>query len=207
MIALISAFEYISQNAIGEEVQVYSDSLGALAFRVNGYWKSSLSDTKKHLRIAYAQACQTSTIQLIHVHGHRGIWQNEYADKAAKNALKTLTTTNVNADISQADSFARVFYLSPPSFVQQPIQRTITKQTRSILTRASSALATFLAKMMRDCGYSRWKRSLFTGAAASGDRGRLCNSERETSQDLWELSGLLASRTGLRQFYFIGGHP
>jgi len=113
MIALISAFEYISQNAIGEEVQVYSDSLGALAFRVNGYWKSSLSDTKKHLRIAYAQACQTSTIQLIHVHGHRGIWQNEYADKAAKNALKTLTTTNVNADTSQADSFARAFYLVP----------------------------------------------------------------------------------------------
>ena len=42
MTALISAFEYISQNAIVEEVKVYSDSLGALALLLNCYWKSSL---------------------------------------------------------------------------------------------------------------------------------------------------------------------
>jgi len=118
----------MSENAIGEEVEVYSDSVGALTFLVNGYWKSSFSGTKQRLRIAYAQACQASTIQLIHVPGHRGISQNEYADKASNNALKTLTTTSVNAEISQTDSFARVFYLVPLSYAQQPMQRTITMQ-------------------------------------------------------------------------------
>ena len=44
MTALISAFEYISQNAIVEEVKVYSDSLGA--------GNHLLFDTKQRLRIA-----------------------------------------------------------------------------------------------------------------------------------------------------------
>jgi ribonuclease HI len=113
MIALISAFEIVSEHSIGKHVQIYSDSLGALTFLTSAYWKSSLCDTKQRLRIAYAQACHVSTIQLIHVPGHKGIWQNERVDKAAKTALKTLTTTNANADISQAVSFARDFYLMP----------------------------------------------------------------------------------------------
>jgi hypothetical protein len=66
MIALISAFEYISAQAIGSQVQVYSDSLGALSFLTTGYWKASLSDTKQRLRLAYAHACQVATIELIH---------------------------------------------------------------------------------------------------------------------------------------------
>jgi ribonuclease HI len=100
MIALISAFEYISAQAIGSQVQVYSDSLGALSFLTTGYWKASLSDTKQRLRLAYAHACQVATIELIQVPGHKGIWQNERADKAAKQAIRSLDVTNVNSDIS-----------------------------------------------------------------------------------------------------------
>jgi ribonuclease HI len=129
MIALTSAFEFVSEHSIGKHVQIYSDSLAALTFLASGYWKSWLSDTKQRLRIAYAQACHVSTIQLIHVPGHKGIWQNERADRAAKTALKTLTTTNVNADISQAVSFARDFYVIPPRNALRPAPRTITKQT------------------------------------------------------------------------------
>jgi hypothetical protein len=115
MIALISAFEYISAQAIGSQVQVYSDSLGALSFLTTGYWKASLSDTKQRLRLAYAQACQVATIELINVPGHKGIWQNERADKAAKQAIRSLDVTNVNADISQAESF------SPTSTAFRPV--------------------------------------------------------------------------------------
>jgi len=43
MIALISAFEYISAQAIESKVQVFSDSLEALSFLTTGYWKASLS--------------------------------------------------------------------------------------------------------------------------------------------------------------------
>jgi len=150
MIALISAFEFNSEHSICKHIQIYSDSLGALTFLASAYWKSSLSDTKQRLRIAYDQACRVSTIQLIHVPGHKGIWQNERADRAAKTALKTLTTTNVNADISQGVSFARDFYLILPRYALRSAPRTITKQTRSALTRASASLATFLAKMILD---------------------------------------------------------
>ena len=44
------------------DIRVYSDSLGALAFRVTGSWKLSLSDAKQSLRIAYTQVRQASTI-------------------------------------------------------------------------------------------------------------------------------------------------
>jgi ribonuclease HI len=127
MIALISACEFVSEHSIGKHVQIYSDSLGALTFLASAYWKSSLSDTKRRLRIAYAQARHVSTIQLIHVPGHKGIWQNERADWAAKTALKTLSTTNVNTNISQAVSFVRDFYLIPPRYALRPAPRTITK--------------------------------------------------------------------------------
>jgi len=112
MNALTSAFEYISAQAIGSQVQVYSDSLGALFFLTTGYWKDFLSD------LAYAHACQVATIELIHVSGHKGIWQNERADKAAKQAIRSLDVTYVNADISQAESFSRDFYRVPPSYAQ-----------------------------------------------------------------------------------------
>jgi hypothetical protein len=160
MIALISAFEYISAQAIGSQVQVYSDSLGVLSFLTTGYWKAYLSDTKQRLRLAYAQACQVATIELINVPGHKGIWQNERTDKAAKQEIRSLDVTNGNADISQAESFYRV----PPSYAQASTTRPIKKQTRKTLTRASSALATFLAKMVLDCGCTMRNRSLFTGA-------------------------------------------
>ena len=65
MIALISAFEYISAQAIESKVQVFSDSLEALSFLTTGYWKASLSDTKQRLRLAYAHACQVTTIELL----------------------------------------------------------------------------------------------------------------------------------------------
>jgi hypothetical protein len=164
MIGLISAFEDISAQAIGSQVQVYSDSLGALSFLTTGYWKASLSDTKQRLRLAYAHACQVATIELIHVPGHKGIWQNERVDKAAKQAIRSLDVTNVNADTSLAESFSRDFYRVPPSYAQASTTRPITKQTRTTLTRASAALATFLAKMVLDCGYTMRNRSLFTGA-------------------------------------------
>jgi ribonuclease HI len=134
MIALISAFQYISAQAIGSLVQVYSDSLGALSFLTTVYWKASLSDTKQRLRLAYAHACQFATIELIHVPGHKLIWQNEQADKAAKQAIRSLDLTLVNADISQAESFSRDFYRVPFSYAQASTTRPITKQTRTTLT-------------------------------------------------------------------------
>ena len=124
---------------------------------------------------------------------HKGIWQNERADTAAKTAVKTLTTTNVNANISQAVSFARDFYLILPRYALRPAPRTITKQTRSTITRASAALATFLAKMILDCRYTMRNRSLFTGATVVGSHCCLCHSKSEIPQHLWAYLGVQAS--------------
>ena len=53
MIALISAFEYISAQAIESKVQVFSDSLEALSFLTTGYWKASLSQIPSNVSVLH----------------------------------------------------------------------------------------------------------------------------------------------------------
>ena len=66
------------------------------------------------------QACQTATIQLVHVPGHAGIWQNELADRYAKETLRDITVAKVNNDIAQATEFAKSFYSRAPTYAKIP---------------------------------------------------------------------------------------
>jgi len=190
MIALQQAFEYVSKYAQGEEVQIYSDSLSALTYLNSRYWQISCSDTKTRLRTAFMQACQTATIQLIHVPGHAGIWQNVLADRYAKETLRDITVANVDNDIAQATEFAKSFYSRAPTYTKSPPPTTISAQTRTSLNRASAALSSFISKMILDCGYTMGHRAKFKGANLS-DRCRICGSEKETPSHLWSCSDFL----------------
>jgi len=157
MIALISVLEHAAGQAVGRDVKIDSKSLSSLNFLNAKYWKSSLSNTKQRLRLAYCRAIQVCSSSLIHVPGHSGIWQDELADRTAKAALTDLGIINLNWEIIATSSFSRTFIGQPPTFATTvPLPRRISPQTRSTLVRASAALALFISKMILDCGYTMW---------------------------------------------------
>jgi len=57
-----------------------------------------------------------------------------------------------NADISRSTSFARLYRSAKPNYVLLPrVPRKLSSQTRTTLSRTSTAVSSFLFKMVFDC--------------------------------------------------------
>ena len=102
MAVIASALDFISSHYHGHSILLHSDSLRFLTYISSSYRKSYMWDTKLCLLRALRRACQVSTIKLVHVPGHPGIWKNETVDKLAKQVPK----------ISQEYSQVLLFQLS-----------------------------------------------------------------------------------------------
>jgi hypothetical protein len=84
-----------------------------------------------------------------------GIWKNASTDQLAKHTLRSATFVKENGDISEFTSFARLYRSATSNFALLPrIPRKLSSHTRITLSRASTAVSSFLFKMVYDCGYT-----------------------------------------------------
>lgn len=96
---------------------MYSCSLSSLNLLNKNYWKSSLSDMKQCLRLAFCRIIQVCSISLIHALDQSGIWQNDLAARNAEASLADLDIVTLNWNMTATSSLSR---LSLPNHLRTP---------------------------------------------------------------------------------------
>ena len=98
---------------VGRTIFPYSDSLCSPSHVYSFYCKTSVSDTKLSLLHSFNRDCQVSTITLVYVPGHSGIWQNKSLKNSPKQALLSSFSVELN---TKWIWFARTFKTTPPTY-------------------------------------------------------------------------------------------
>ena len=120
MTALTLALDWVADHAQGEQISIYSDSLSALTYVTERYYKSSLSKIKNALASAFCRAAQVARITFTHIPGHSGILQNDSVDRLATTVLRDSTHGANPFDLSYFSGFARDFLSTPSDYALQP---------------------------------------------------------------------------------------
>jgi len=182
MLALTLAFQWIADNSKGEKLNIYSDSLVALTYAAERYYRPSLSRIKNAFFEAFIHASGTSQIILTQLPGHSGWYQNDYVDRLATHTLHDSPTKNP-FDYCYFQSFSRDFLATPSAYSLKPhTTRTMPLQTATTITRCSAALGAFLVKMIDDAGFSHRRR--FRLGFSESEKCRICHTHPETPEHL-----------------------
>ena len=147
--------------------------------------------------MALLRAQAYNEITFVHIPGHTGIALNERVDKMAKAATQGSTRLPPSYDTQWFRLHASAFLGTPTLCTPTPPPTQIDVQTKASLARLSAGLATFIYKMIHDCGTTQAR--LHRHDRTESNLCRHCSSAPETPSHLWECLGP-SSTTTFQQF-------
>jgi len=115
MTALTLALDWVADHAQGEQISIYSDSLSALTYVTERYYKSSLSKIKNALASAFCRAAQVARITFTHIPGHSGFSRTSQSTDSPRLYSETQYTERTLSTYPTSAASPETSSLLPPT--------------------------------------------------------------------------------------------